>query len=237
MLCILRKQLTWGGVVTISALKTNTVCRGFASILLLVVIFLFAGSAKSDDAEFAEGARLLVVKLADETLKSVVNVNVDRQTRQLRFKELLHEYFAFKGIAKWVLGRYWRKATEPERDEFNVLFERLMILTYAERFEKYGGESLSIGKAEVKGEKDALVHSSLVRPNGLKPINVIWRIRGKDNGYKIVDVMIEGLSLGLAQQKEYSSVIRKNGGTVAGLLKEMRQQIIKQEALVNPESG
>lgn len=205
--------------------------------LLLAVVFLYTGPANSDDPALGEGARLLVVKLAEQTLKSVVDVNIDRQTRQLRFKEILHEYFAFKGIAKWVLGRYWRKATEPERDEFNVLFERLMILTYAERFEKYGGESLAIGKAEIKGEKDALVHSTLVRPNGLKPINVIWRIRGSDEEYKIVDVMIEGLSLGLAQQKEYASVIRKNGGTVAGLLKEMRQQITKQEALVKPESG
>jgi len=138
---------------------------------------------------------------------------------------MLHEYFAFEGIAKWALGRYWRRASKDERDEFLTLFEELMVVTYADRFEWYSGETLSVLKAEVRGGKDALVHTRLIRPGGLKPVDVSWRVRRKGDDYKIVDVMVEGLSMGLTQQKEFASVIRQNGGKVQSLLDELRKRL------------
>ena len=54
---------------------------------------------------------------------------------------------------------------------------------------------------------------------------MIWRVRRSDELFKVVDVMVEGLSMGLTQQKEFSSVIRKNGGKVNGLLDELRKRL------------
>ena len=135
------------------------------------------------------------------------------------------EYFAFKGMAKWALGRYWRRASETQRQEFLGLFEDLMVVIYADRFAKYSGEQLDVGRSEIRGKNDILVHSLITRPDGLKPVAVIWRVRPKDKTFKIVDLMVEGLSMGLTQQKEFASVIRANGGKVESLLSELRKRL------------
>ena len=70
-----------------------------------------------------------------------------------------------------------------------------------------------------------MVHSLITRPEGLKPVAVIWRVSQKNETFKIVDLMVEGLSMGLTQQKEFASVIRMNGGKIEGLLSELRKRL------------
>ncbi len=181
--------------------------------------------AAENTVSLQEGAVEFVSSLADEALSSLTDSSLNLIERRERFRELMHRYFAFNAIAKWVLGRYWRKASDAEKDEYLDLFEKLMVITYADRFETYAGEKLTIEKSELRGEKDALVHSLLERPHEQKPISVIWRVRPKDDSYKIVDVMVEGLSMGITQQKEFSSVIRNHNNKVEGLLSELRKRV------------
>ena len=130
-------------------------------------------------------------------------------------------------IAKWVLGRYWRKASDKEKAEYLKLFEDLMVVTYADRFAKYSGEKLTISKAELRGEKDVLVHSILMRSEGASPIKVAWRVRKQSERHKVVDVMVEGVSMGIAQKNEFASVIRKHGGKLESLLLELKKRLAR----------
>ena len=198
---------------------------GLTGILLILALTGGAGNAAANDSHIAVGARKFVTTLADRTVQSLTEQGIDKAERRHRFREIMLEYFAFKGIAKWVLGRYWRRASEPQREEFLRLFEDLMVVIYADRFAKYSGEKLEIGRLEIRGKNDILVHSLITRPEGLKPVAVIWRISQKNETFKIVDLMVEGLSMGLTQQKEFASVIRMNGGRVEGLLSELRKRL------------
>lgn len=198
---------------------------GLPAILLVLALTGGAGNSAADDSHVAANARKFVTTLADRTIQSLTAQGIDTAERRDRFRKLMLEYFAFKGIAKWVLGRYWRRASEAQRDEFLGLFEDLMVVIYADRFAKYAGEKLDIGRSEIRGKNDILVHSLITRPKGLKPVAVIWRISHKNETFKIVDLMVEGLSMGLTQQKEFASVIRMNGGKVEGLLNELRKRL------------
>ena len=196
----------------------------FPVILLVVALSVGVGNSGAND-HIAVDARKFVATLADRTIQSLTAPDIDKVERRNRFRKLMLEYFAFKGIAKWVLGRYWRRASQPQREEFLGLFEDLMVVIYADRFAKYSGEKLDIGRSEIRGKNDILVHSLINRPEGLRPVTVIWRISQKDQNFKIVDLMVEGLSMGLTQQKEFASVIRKNGGKIEGLLSELRKRL------------
>ena len=195
--------------------------------LILVGVLLVAGGvpAQAGDEEFGAEAKAFVEDMAVKAIAELTVSDLDKDKRRRRFREMMHEYFAFKGIAKWVLGRYWRRATEVERKEYLELFEQLMVAVYTERFERYSGETLTVERAEVRGGKDALVHSKLLRPNGLKSIEVAWRVRAKGDVYRVVDIMVEGLSMGLTQRKEFASFIRQHDGRVQSLLIELRKRI------------
>ena len=197
----------------------------FALILLGVLLVAGGVPAHAGDAEFGAEAKAFVEDMAVRAIAELTVSDLDKDKRRKQFREMMHEYFAFKSIAKWVLGRYWRRATEVERKEFLELFEQLMVTIYTERFERYSGETLTVEQAEVRSGKDALVHSRLLRPNGLKPIKVAWRVRANGHVYRVVDIMVEGLSMGLTQRKEFASFIRQNNGRVQSLLIELRKRI------------
>ena len=194
----------------------------FLSCATIIPVAAFANESTEDTEA---GAKNFIGKLAEEALISLTKSELSNVERRELFRDLMRRYFAFNVIAKWVLGRYWKRSTDVEKDEYLALFEKLMVISYSDRFEAYTGEKFIVQKAETRGKSDILVHSLLERLNGLEPIAVIWRLRLKDSTFKVIDVMVEGLSMGITQQKEFSSVIRKNNNKVEGLLSELRKRV------------
>ncbi len=101
-----------------------------------------------------------------------------------------------------------------------------MVSTYADRFERYSGEKLLIKKAEVRGKKDAIVHTTMVKAdNATKPLKVAWRVRSKGETFTIIDVIVEGISMIMTQKSEFASFIKQNGGKLDALLKELKKRV------------
>ena len=176
--------------------------------------------------DVSDGAREFIESLVDKATSALAVDGVSRPERVDRFHILLNDHFAVKTIGQNALGRYWRKATEAERREYLQLFEDLIVETYVDRFIKYTGEDvLSVVKTVSKGPRDIVVYSQIKILEGASPVLVNWRVRAKSGAYKIVDVMVEGISLGLTQRSEFASVIRKSGGKIEGLLEELRRKL------------
>ena len=151
---------------------------------------------------------------------------ISREERKTRFKKLLSEHFAVNTIGQWALGRYWKKATLEQRKEYLNLFKEMLVVTYINRFQRYSGEALSVTKALVDGKSgDVMVFSQVTSPSDGAVVSVGWRVRSKGASFKIVDVVVEGISMGQTQRGEFASVIRRNGGKVEGLLAEMRERV------------
>ena len=192
-------------------------------IAVLVAAGLPPGLARAD--EFGAGAKKFIEILTSDAISMLTVEDISKTERADRFRRLMNENFAIKGIAKFVIGRHWRKATESEKKEYLQLFEDLLVATYSDRFSKYSGEKLLVNKSEVRGKGDALVHTIMIRVDGAKPLKVTWRVRGKNGIYKIVDIMVEGISMVVTQKSEFASFIQKNGGSLGPLLIELRKRI------------
>ena len=146
------------------------------------------------------------------------------QTERLaRFRELFQANFDGPGIARFVLGRYWRSASEDERQEFLNLFEDYVVFVYGTRFSSLNGETLKIrgNRAEEGG---VIVSTDMVSPGGETPVKIDWRLVSDSGVFKINDVVIEGISMMVTQRSEFASVIQRHGGQVSGLLSLMREK-------------
>ena len=179
---------------------------------------LAATSADATAQTFIEG-------LAEEAVAALTAKDVSRSERISRFRALLNHNFDVPVIGKWVLGRYWRTASASEQEEYLKLFEDYVVITYVERFDQYSGETIKVVKSVSDPGKDSLVFSEIHRPSGGEPIRVDWRVRNNSDIYKIIDVYVEGISMSQSQRKEFTSVIRSNGGKVKGLLKVLRDKV------------
>ena len=163
--------------------------------------------------------------LANQAIQALTLSKISRKNREKHFRVLLNENFAVKTIGRWMIGRHWSRATKKERKEFLKLFENLLVINYVNRFSNYAGEKLVVVKSSVIGAREAIVFSEIVR-QGAEPIKVDWQVYSGDSiNFKIVDVKVEGVSMGQTQKSEFSSVIRQNGGKIEGLLAILRKRV------------
>ncbi|MFQ6016672.1 MAG: ABC transporter substrate-binding protein, partial [Kiloniellaceae bacterium] len=102
------------------------------------------------------------------------------------------------------------------------LFEALIVGTYARRLASYAGETLKVEGVLRQNEKMAAVSSRVIRPKG-QPIPIYWRLRRGKDDWRIVDVVVEGVSMALTQRAEFNAVIKRNGGRIEGLLEKLRE--------------
>jgi phospholipid transport system substrate-binding protein len=199
-------------------------CRASGWVIALVAVIFLATAVPCHADGHEQRARKFIETMADKAIAALAEDHITREEQVRRFRALLNEHFAVKTIGRWVLGRYWRKATKKERGEYLTLFEELIVATYVDRFTKYSGETLSVVSTAPKGKKDTMVFSHIKRLDGDPPLKVNWRVRMLKGGHRIVDVMVEGISMGQTQRSEFASVIRKNGGKIEGLLSELRER-------------
>lgn len=189
----------------------------------IMVVGMSAGAAFADSVDAAKG---FIQKLGDEAVGTIAATQQDEDERLRQFRGLLNENFDVPGIGRFVLGRYWRVATPEQRDEYLKLFEESIIRTYARRFSDYSGETVAVDKARRDGDDFILVDSLIQRPTG-GPVAVTWRLLEQGKGFKIVDVVVEGVSMSVTQRSDFASVIQSGGGNIEALLKVMRERLGK----------
>ncbi|SCA57769.1 putative Toluene tolerance transporter [Candidatus Terasakiella magnetica] len=198
--------------------------RLFVAAFLSAFICLGATTASAKD--FAKEAEGFIQIMADKAMNSFRTID-DEAALQKEFRTILNDGFDVRAIGKWVLGRYWRKAKPAEKEEYLKLFEDFIIVTYANRFKDYSGDdiTMTVVQSLAKNDQDAIVRSRIDRPTSSEPIFVDWRVKsGKEGNMKVVDVLIAGVSMSQTQRSEFSSVIKRNGGKVNGLIDALKNK-------------
>jgi phospholipid transport system substrate-binding protein len=153
----------------------------------------------------------------------VLNNKADPAVRQARFRELFDRDFDCPGIARFVLGRYWRNASEEEQQEFVRLFEDYVVFVYTARLSNFGGEAFKVRGSRSDGD-GVIVSTDVISPGGTSPLRIDWRLVTDTGAYKISDVIVEGVSMMVTQRSEFASVVQRNAGQLRGLLAMMREK-------------
>ncbi len=195
---------------------------------MILAILLIAVPTAPSFADRGDDAESFIQTLNDEALSLVTDESLDFQGRLDRFATMLDQNFDLPWIGQFVLARYWRLATPEQRTAYLELFRDTIVYTYTRRFKDYGGQQIrTTGNQESKNGRFVFVKSEIFDPNGAgKPINLVWRILPLEKGeFRIVDLIIEGVSLGVTQRNEYASVIQRGGGNVQVLIDAMQKNV------------
>jgi phospholipid transport system substrate-binding protein len=188
-----------------------------AATLLLAA--MPATAALSPDA-----AQKFISSLGGDAVGSLTGSTITQAERETRFRSLLESHFDMPGISKFVLGRYWKLASDPQQSEFKKLFETLLVQSYAKTFAQYGGEKFQVTKSWTDGDGSIIVNTHIDRPNG-DIIRLDWRVADQADTMRIIDLVVEGVSLRATHRSDFASAIQSSGGTIAGLLDVLRQKV------------
>ena len=92
----------------------------------------------------AAEASAFVNRIARTALDDLALTSVQEAQRNKRFQDLMDETFDVQLISRFVLGRYWRQATEAERTEYMRLVRELIVQSYARRFTDFNGAQFRV---------------------------------------------------------------------------------------------
>ena len=98
----------------------------------------------------------------------LLNNKTDPAIRQARFRQLFRDQFDGDGIARFVLGRYWRSAGAEEQQEFVKLFENYVAFVYTARLANLGGQTFKIRGSRSDGD-GVIVSTDVISPGSNRP--------------------------------------------------------------------
>ncbi len=195
----------------------------FRRLIALVVFVTVLGTAGIARAA-ANDAALFINQLGNQAINTLRDTDLTLDQREARFRSLLSQSFDLRFIGRFVLGRYWRGATPDQQNDYIALYGEFLLQTYSARLGGYSGETLTVIGARMANDKDFVVSTSLARPSG-PAIAADWRVRVIDGQYRIIDIMIEGISMAVTQRSEFASVMKRDG--IDGLLAILRARTTK----------
>ena len=184
-------------------------------IVLATALTLVTGNAPEAPGTASE----FVAWLGDQTVIVLRSADGNLGSREARFRDLLREGFDLPFIARFALGPNWRRATAEQRSDYLGVFGEYVVQTYSSRLGGYAGETMNIVAERRAGERDSVVETEIVRPNG-PPVTAEWRVRVIDGEYRIIDIAIEGISMAVTKRSEFSAVIQSKG--IDGLIAALR---------------
>jgi len=192
---------------------------------ILGVLFFASGANAAIDATRAEN---FVKALTQKGIEEIINADVSKQEKDARFYKLFNENLDMNKIGQFVLGRYWRGATPAQKKEFIDVYRELNIKTWGSRFDEFKGKKFIFKGTTPLNSKNAsnqIFVDTEVPMNEGNPAKVVWRVEEGKKGYKVVDIIIENVSLAISARNEYTSVIQKSPNGVDGLIAELKTKL------------
>lgn len=182
----------------------------------------FAGSAVAE-----MGPDELVRKTADEVIEIVKNDKDIQNGNQQKIFALAEAKilpnFDFDRVCRLVLGRNWSTATKEQQAEFQKEFRSLLLRTYASALSKYRNQTIQY--LPFRAQPDATrvtVKTQILQPGG-QPIAIDYTLEKGANGWKVFDIVIEGVSLVTNYRSQFSNEIRQVGG-MDGLIQRLAEK-------------
>jgi phospholipid transport system substrate-binding protein len=179
----------------------------------------------------------LAKKVTDEVLvilrsdKDIQSGNTRKVYDLVEAKVLPH--FNFTRMTRLAVGVPWRQASPAQQQSLTNEFRTLLVHTYASAFSQYRDQSIEYRPLKRQpADTEVNVQSRIKQSGGGDPIEVNYSMEKTDQGWKVYDVVIAGVSLVQNYRSTFTSEIQKNGidGLIASLTsknKTLAQQTAK----------
>ncbi len=146
----------------------------------------------------------------------------DKQRAYALVQEKMLPVVNFRRTAQLTLGKYWRQATDAQKDLFAKEFQTLLINTYAAALTQYKDEKVVYKPFSMQpGEKRITVQTEVVRAGGNK-VPVDYYLEHTSSGWKVYDVVVDGISLIINYRSAFADIIENKG--IDGLIADLQDK-------------
>jgi phospholipid transport system substrate-binding protein len=166
----------------------------------------------------------MIKETADQVLEEMrTNAELYKSDPQKIYElvdTLVLPHFDFAAMTDLALGRYTDQVSPEQRPEIISEFRHLLVRTYSSALLEYTDQSvvfLPMEGSEADGE--VTVRAEIQQAGGF-PIPIDYLVRNGDDGWKVIDVSVDDVSLVTNYRSSFARAIKKDG--VDGLIQTLR---------------
>jgi phospholipid transport system substrate-binding protein len=191
----------------------QAIARSFTALLLLACASVAQAEQRPDE----------LVKSTTEEVLSVIKKTTDRATLRKVAEQKVVPYFDFKEMTRLAVGRPWRDATPEQQKKLEDSFRSLLVNTYTGALTRTVAADKTV---EVKplqagpNDKDVTVRSFV--KGGGQPLEIDYRMANGPQGWKVIDVVVENVSLVTTYRSTFAQQVQQGG--IDGLIKSLEDK-------------
>ena len=164
----------------------------------------------------------------DENAQKMVRVltedsslfETDRALYENQIKEIFEPMIDFKRVAASVMGKkYYLLATKEERAEFVLIFRDSLLDTYAETLAQWGDSTITTEFPKNKEEFSKNVEVKQTLDTGTSKYPISYKLRKSKDGWKIVNIIINGVNLGLTFRNQFQALAVSHNENISDTLR------------------
>ncbi len=187
------------------------------AVAALCVGLLRAVPASADDPQTQ-----LVRQLTDAVIGVLQGKGPSPEQKREKIKAIVIDYVDFETMSRLVLARNWSGLTDDQKKQFTEEFKQHLAVTYGKNVESYNNEKVQITGDRDEGRGDWTVQTKILRPAGGGDILVDYRLRQVNGAWKVIDLVIERVSLVSNFRSQFQDIMA-NGG-IDRLLKLLHEK-------------
>ena len=201
---------------------------GYAGKVWVVQAMLLAGFIATFGTWPVHAAQSAVKLLMDTN--EALFAEVDRQREAIAadpsvaravVRELLTPHMDLERTSRWVLGKFWRKATDDQKGRFIQEFRTLLVRTYATAVTEFSGVDLVYHPVDAADDADDITVKTEITDKH-QAIFIVYRLHLNDDGWKVYDVTVNGVSLVTTYRSTFSRLVRNDG--MDGLIQRLAEK-------------
>lgn len=173
-----------------------------------------------------EGPDQLVKRVTNEVL-AIVKQDKDLQAGNPQKVVELAEakvlpHFDFTRMTRLAVGRNWNQANDAQKEALVKEFRTLLVRTYSNSLSAYRNQTIDVKPTRMAaGDEEATVRTQVIQPGG-PPIPIDYAMQKAGSGWKVYDVVVDGVSLVTTYRSSFNDQIQKGG--IDGLLKTLQER-------------
>lgn len=198
----------------------------FATVAIAASV---AFSLSSINAHAQDAADEVIRKNVNDVLAALKS-DKDLQSGDIKKIEKLAEdkilpHFNFPHMTQLAVGRNWKDASDAQKTSLTDQFRTLLLRTYSSTLSQYRNQTIDVKPLKTAAADAEVVVKTAVIQSGGQPIPIDYSMEKTAGGWKVYDVLIDGVSLVTNYRSSFNTEIKTNG--VDGLIKSLTDRNTK----------
>ncbi|MGE0484451.1 MAG: phospholipid-binding protein MlaC [Gammaproteobacteria bacterium] len=168
-----------------------------------------------------------LVRTTAEDVLAVLRADPDGDMRALSevVDTRVVDHFDFGAMTRLAVGKHWRQADSTQKATLTDEFRTLLVRTYSVALKAFVDYHIDYRPLDLAADARQATVQTMVSKDGGKPIRMDYRMIARDDGWKVYDVLVDGVSLVVNYRSLFGSTVERSG--IGGLIKLLHDKNVE----------